>query len=69
MKYREARLLKAGDQIIIKQSGEVHCVESIEVYGKELPIRINCGIGAYFYHTEVDGKEDEQDEENTITTK
>ena len=54
MKYREARLLKAGDQIMVKQSGELHCVENIEVYGKEHPIRINCGVGVCFYHTEVE---------------
>ena len=54
MKYREARLLKAGDQILVKQTSEVHSVVSIEVYGKEHPIRINCGGNMCFYHGEVE---------------
>lgn len=54
MKYRDARLLKAGNQIIVKQTGELHYVENIEVYGKEHPIRINCGGNICFYHSEIE---------------
>lgn len=53
MKYRDARLLKQGDIVLSKETCAQHIVETIEVYGKDKPIRINCQNNSIFWHTEV----------------
>ena len=58
MKYRDARLLKQGDIVLSKETKVQYTVQSVEVYGKDKPIRINCecGYDGYisFWHTEVE---------------
>lgn len=54
MRYRDARLLKAGDIILSKETKAEHIIETVEVYGKDKPIRINCQANIVFWHTEVD---------------
>ncbi len=59
MKYRDARLLKQGDKVVSKQSGNTYFVKNVEVYGSVKMVRINAvtedGDGdASFFHDEVE---------------
>jgi hypothetical protein len=54
MRYRDARLLKEGDTVVSKFTGAIYLVQSVEIYGKERPIRINCNYDISFWHTEVE---------------
>lgn len=42
MRYRDARLLKQGDKVYSKESGNLYFVKSTEVYGSVKVVRINC---------------------------
>jgi hypothetical protein len=42
VKYRDARLLKQGDVVVSKESGNSYFVNSIEAYGNVKVVRINC---------------------------
>ncbi len=42
MKYRDARLLKPGDQVIRKNDNLPLVVDSVELYGQFKTVKINC---------------------------
>jgi hypothetical protein len=42
MKYRDAKLLKEGNVVTSKETGNSYFVSSIEVYGNIKRVRINC---------------------------
>lgn len=49
MKYRDAKQLHNGDQVIRKSDGTAMVVSSIEVYGQYKKVKINCLIdNSYF---------------------
>lgn len=41
MRYRDAKKLHSGDGVIRKVDGVVLTVESIEIYGQNMVVRIN----------------------------
>jgi hypothetical protein len=42
MKYRDARVLKQGDVVVCKKTGNSYFVSSVEVYGNVKKVRVNC---------------------------
>jgi len=59
MRYRDAKKLHNGDEVISKESKVSYTVLSIEVYGQVKMVRINvvtkCGGGnTSFFHDEVE---------------
>jgi hypothetical protein len=65
VRYRDARLLKQGDKVTCKATGNSYFVKSIEVYRPDLPIRINCVRedregDASFFHDEVEQGDGQQ---------
>lgn len=45
MRYREARLLKPGDEVIRKEDNLTMMVTSVEAYGQFKTVKINCSSG------------------------
>jgi hypothetical protein len=41
MRYRDAKLLDAGDQVILKKDNTILIVNSIEIYGQFKTVKIN----------------------------
>lgn len=59
MKFRDAKKLHNGDEVISKESGVPYLVKSIEVYAQVKYVRINAVTkdgGGYtsFFHDEVE---------------
>lgn len=62
MRYRDAKLLVQGDQVVSKETNITYFVKNIEVYGSVKMIRVNCvnktrDGDASFFHTELKGNE------------
>lgn len=61
MKYRDAKNLHNGDQVIRKSDGAVLLVKEVEVYGQYKTVKLNCVLhiegtgGAWLslFHDEV----------------
>lgn len=57
MKYRDARLLHEGDQVIRKADDEVLMVKSLEIYGNVKVVRFNVvnteNVSTFVYNDEV----------------
>lgn len=58
MRYRDAKKLQKGDEVISKESKESYIVTSIEVYGQVNYVRINVvhkeGASGSFLHDEIE---------------
>ena len=57
MKYRVAKTLHSGDQVIRKTDEETLTINSIEVYGLAKVVRLNCidkfNQLSFVYHDEI----------------
>lgn len=57
MKYRDARLLHEGDQIIRKDDDQVLTIKSLEIYGNVKVVRFNVvnehSVSTFVYNDEV----------------
>lgn len=57
MRYRDARLLHNGDQVIRKSDKVPMMVESVELFGQYKKVKLNCLIGdtlVVVYNDEVE---------------
>lgn len=59
MKFRDAKKLQKGDEVLDKETKTSYTVTSIEVYGQVKYVRINvvtkCGGGsASYFHDEIE---------------
>lgn len=57
MRYRDARLLHEGDEVIRKSNNGVYTIKSLEIYGQNKVVRLNCvdlnNALVTLYHDEV----------------
>lgn len=52
MKYRDARLLRAGDEVTLKSDGSILTVVRIEAFGQYKKVQIITNKG-YYYNEDV----------------
>lgn len=62
MNYREARLLKAGDEVIRKEDGAHLTIHDVTAFGQYKTVKLICFLKGdeqknklYYYHNDVDG--------------
>ncbi len=57
MKYRDARLLKAGDQVTRKSDNQQFVIDNVELYGQFKTVKIICtsvyGVKETLYNEEI----------------